>query len=219
MVKKPSSVSQRRRPARSARGVRLREEFRSYARAVILEAGEDVLASQGLHAAKMEEVAQRARVAVGTIYNLIGDRDALVVEIMRLRHEQIVALLTSTLERVLGQAFRAQAEACLAALLGYFREHRRFYRMALESERGPACAHKRLSEDTLGKIRAQFRELVARGVEAGSLRREALELSACLLMGMMREVIMLDVETQHPSAPEERAAEVLSIFMDGAGVK
>jgi hypothetical protein len=56
-------------------------------------------------------------------------------------------------------------------------------------------------------------------VETGALRRETLELSAGLLMGMMREVIMLDVETQHPSTPEQRASEVLSIFIDGAGVR
>ncbi|MET0386706.1 MAG: helix-turn-helix domain-containing protein, partial [Polyangiales bacterium] len=186
------SVQRRKRAAQGGR-VRLREQFRSYARAVILEAGEDVMATQGLHTARMEEVAQKARVAVGTIYNLIGDRDALVGEILRLRHDQVVSLLQRSLDEVQGLDFRAQATQCLGALLQYFREHRRFFQMALESEHGPACANKRLSQETLGKVREVFQELVSRGVRGGVLRPDVLELGPTLLMGMMREVIMSDV--------------------------
>jgi len=220
MVKKPSlAVRRRRRPSADNGRVRLREQFRSYARDVILEAGEDVLAAQGVHAARMEEVAQKARVAVGTIYNLIGDRDALVVEILRLRHEQLAELLNHTFEATRTLAFRDQAEACLCAVLSYFREHQRFFRMALESERGPACAHKRLAQETLAKMRDVFGQLVARGVEDGVLKPEVRGLGAALLMGMMREVIMLDVEAEQPVAPRVRVADLLSLFIEGAGLK
>jgi AcrR family transcriptional regulator len=220
MVKKSNGGLQRtRRGTPSSGRVRLREQFRSYARAVILEAGEDVMGAQGLHSARMEEVAQKARVAVGTIYNLVGDRDALVAEILKLRHEQLLLLLQKTLEAVRTKEFREQAEQCLATLLAYFREHRRFYRMALESELGPACAHKRASQETQAKIRQVFQELVNRGVRTGALRPNAKELGPALLMGMMREVIMLDVESEHPSTPRERVAEVLSVFIEGTGVK
>lgn len=220
MPKKAASAPQRRRRTAPATGrVRLREQFRDYARSVILEAGEDVLATQGLHAARMEEVAQKARVAVGTIYNLIGDRDALVAEILRIRHEQIVTLLNKTLEHVRALPFRAQAQACMSELLTYCREHRRFLRMAMESERGPACAHKRLSQDTLAKIREFFRELVARGIAEGELRPDVRDLGAAMLMGMMREVITLDVEVEQQAPAGDRVAELLKMFVEGAGVR
>jgi len=199
--------------------MRLREQFRSYARDVILEAGEDVLAAQGVHAARMEEVAQKARVAVGTIYNLVGDRDALVAEILRQRHEELVALLNETLEATRGLTFVAQAETCLAELLAYFRGHQRFFRMALESERGPACAHKRLAQETLAKMREIFAQLIARGIAEGVLREAVRELAPSLLMGVMREIILLDIEAQHPSTARERVAEVLAIFIQGAGAR
>lgn len=221
MPKKAASTAQRRRRSAPATGrVRLREQFRSYARTVILEAGEDVLASQGVSAARMEEVAQKARVAVGTIYNLIGDRDALVAEILRIRNEQVVALLNTTLaqEQVRGLPFREQAQACMTAVLSYCREHRRFLRMVLESERGPACAHKRLSQDMIGKIREFYRELVARGIASGELRAEIRELGPAMLMGMMREVIIMDVEAESSMPAPERVAEVLAMFIEGAGV-
>jgi len=220
MVKKISASSQRRRrPAQPPAGrVRLREQFRSYARAVILEAGEDVMGAHGLHAARMEEVAEKARVAVGTIYNLIGDRDALVSEILRLRHEQLVLLMTRTFEDVRSLNFREQAERCLSTLHAYFLEHRRFYQMVLESEHSRACAHKRLSQETRGKLRELFKELVVRGVRAGVLAQGAEQLGPALLQGMMREVIMLDVESESTLSSDERAREVVSVFIDGLGV-
>lgn len=220
MVKKPSLAVRRRRRAPAEGGrVRLREQFRSYAREVILEAGEDVLAAQGVHAARMEEVAQRARVAVGTIYNLIGDRDALVAEILRLRHEQLLKLLNQSLEATRSLAFRAQTEACLLSLLTYFRAHQRFFRMALESERGPASAHKRLAHETLAKLRDIFAQLVARGIEQGALRTDARALGPLLLMGTMRELILQDLEEGSPSSPEQRVSEVLRLFIEGAGAR
>jgi len=221
MVKKSSaSPPRRRRPAQAPTGrLRLREQFRSYARAVILEAGEDVMATQGLHAARMEEVAERARVAVGTIYNLVGDRDALVSEILRLRLEQMLLLMTRTFEEAKSLGFREQATRCLSTLHAYFLEHRRFYQMVLESEHSRACgAHKRLSQETRTKLRELFRELVVRGVRSGVLGQEAERLGPALLQGMMREVIMLDVETEPSVASDERAREVVAVFVNGVGV-
>jgi AcrR family transcriptional regulator len=221
MVKK-SPLPRRRRAAvpraTPAEPSNLREEFRRYARQAILQAGEEVLASHGLHTARMEEVAEKARVAVGTIYNLIGDRDALVVEIMRKRHEAILQILSQRLEDVRALAFVEQAHACIVALFSYFREHRRFLQLVLESERGPACAHKRLSQETFAQIRGVYRELVARGVRQHVLRAEGRELLPALLMGMVREVIMLELETPQGNPPEERATQILSVFVDGAGI-
>jgi AcrR family transcriptional regulator len=217
MVRKASVAGRKRTAAKPVGKLRLREEFRDYARLAILEAGEEVLANQGLHVARMEDVAQRARVAVGTIYNLIGDRDALVVEILRVRHEEILALLTAKLEAVRGLPFREQVLACVLVMFAYFREHWRFFQLVSESERGPACPHKRLSLETLAGIRQLYRELIARGIRSSALRPEGRELYPAMLMGMMREVIIQDLETQHVGPPEERALQILEVFIHGAG--
>src|SRR5881392_4197497 len=85
---------------------RLRDDFRSFARAAILTAAEEVLAEEGLHAGRIEEVAQRARVAVGTIYNLVGDREALVMEILRARHAEVLTRLAAALEQHEAEPYR-----------------------------------------------------------------------------------------------------------------
>ena len=221
MNKKSSVVRRKRASARSqapspARP-RLREEFRDHARGAILEAGEEVLATHGLHAARMDEVARKARVAVGTIYNLIGDREALVVEILSARHAELSSLLAAKLEELHTQPFREQAQASLVALLRYLREHSRFFLLVMESERGPACSRKRLSQETLAEIRRLFRELIARGIKQRVLRAEGRELYPAMLMGMTRELIAQDLAAQDTSSLEDRAAQVLDVFMHGAG--
>jgi AcrR family transcriptional regulator len=222
MNKKPSATRRKRVGAASARAPsharpRLRDEFREHARAAILEAGEDVLATQGLHSARMDEVARKARVAVGTIYNLIGDREALVVEILSVRHSEVLALLATTLDEVHNLPFREQVQASVVALFGYLREHSRFFLLVTESERGPACPHQRLSLETVAEIRRLFRELIARGIKQRALRPEGRELYPAMLMGMIREVIAQDLEAENAGLLDERAAQVLEVFMHGAG--
>jgi AcrR family transcriptional regulator len=224
MNKKPSVARRKRASAASSRmqapsqaRPRLREEFRDHARAAILEAAEDVLATQGLHSARMDEVARKARVAVGTIYNLIGDREALVVEILSVRHAELVSLLAAKLEELHSLPFREQVQASVVALLRYLREHSRFFLLVMESERGPACSHQRLSQDTVAEIRRLFRELIARGIKQRALRAEGRELYPAMLMGMTRELISQDLEAQFAGSLEERAAQVVEVFLHGAG--
>jgi AcrR family transcriptional regulator len=222
MNRKPSAARRKRAAAPRAQTLghakpRLRDEFRDHARSAILAAGEDVLAAQGLHATHMDEIARKARVAVGTIYNLIGDREALVVEILSVRHRELSALLAGKLEELQSLPFREQVQASAIALFGYLREHARFFLLVTQSEGGPACPHKRLSQETVADLRRFFGELIARGIKQGALRGEGRELYPAMLMGMIREVISQDLEAQYAGSLEECAAQISAVFMHGAG--
>src|SRR5512146_1839893 len=62
----------------SEQAPRLRDRLREETARAILSAAEEVFAEEGLHAARMERIAGRAGVAVGTLYNHFADRAALV---------------------------------------------------------------------------------------------------------------------------------------------
>jgi AcrR family transcriptional regulator len=200
---------------------RLRDDFRSYARVAILSAAEEVLAEEGLHAARIEEIAQRARVAVGTIYNLVGDRDALVREIMRARQTEVVAALANTLKSRKDEPLRAQVHAAAVALFEYFRSHSRFFRLVMESE--PGGGHAKLGTPanskhaTMLEIHKLFRELIQRGVQRGELRASGSELFPAMLGGMLRAVMLLDLMETDPPSAESRADAVTRMFLEGAG--
>lgn len=208
--------------AKVAPAARLRDDFRSFARAAILSAAEEVFALEGLHAARIEEIARRARVAVGTIYNLVGDRDALLIEIMQLRKSEIIRLLASTLKSHKQLAFQAQLHAFVLALFQYFSEHSRFFQLVMEAQRSPACGKAApvtlVSQETLHDIRKQYRELMQRGLKQAVLRKDDVELYPALLGGMLREVMIYDLESPSRGTPAQRAAQVVQFFLQGAGL-
>lgn len=224
-VRRKSSPEPAPAKARSAaaKAPRLRDDFRSFARAAILTAAEEVLADEGLHAARIEEIAQRARVAVGTIYNLVGDREALVGEILHARYIEIVAMLAKTVKQSKDRPFREQLHAVILSVFGYFGEHWRFFRLVLESERAPgrgklAAAQHNLQAKQV-EIRKLYRELFQRGVKQGALRAEGSELYPAMLGGLMREVMVHDLQSQVRASPESRAEELTRMFFEGAGTR
>jgi AcrR family transcriptional regulator len=204
-----------------AKTARLREEFRSFARVAILSAAEEVLAEDGLHVGRIEEIAQRARVAVGTIYNLVGDRDALIQEIMHARHAEVLSLLANTLKTHKPEPFPAQLHAAALAMFSYFGSHSRFFRLVLESDSaaggGKLGAAARSKQATMLEIHKLMRELIQRGVKSGALRSEGSELFPALLSGMLRSVMMHDLALNATASAESRASDVTRIFLQGAG--
>jgi TetR/AcrR family transcriptional regulator len=200
------------------KGASLRDDFRTLARASILIAAEEVLASDGLEEARIEEIAKRARVAVGTIYNLVGDKQALVAEIVGARQRELLQLLSSALEQ--REPFRKQLHSFVRELFAYCQAHGRFFRVVIEADRkksymrgtaGRARAH------TLDEIRALYRTLVERGVAEGELDERDRELYPVVLMGMLREVVFSELEASAAGPRPERVEQVVRVFLEGAG--
>src|SRR5947208_14492173 len=96
----------------------LRERFRETTVQAILAAAEEVFADAGLHAAHMGEIAARAGVSVGTLYNHFADREALLGGLAAARFADMLAHVDATLDRTEGQNFRQRVEALVDAMLG-----------------------------------------------------------------------------------------------------
>ena len=63
-------------------GTQLRDKVRGLVRDELLQAAESIFAEEGLQTAKVESIAARAGVSVGTVYNYFADRKALVDAVM-----------------------------------------------------------------------------------------------------------------------------------------
>ena len=78
---------------------RLRDRLREATLREIMTAAEEVFGESGLDAATMAQIAERAGVAVGTLYNRFADRDALLEALLSERLEQGVASSSSAFLR------------------------------------------------------------------------------------------------------------------------
>src|SRR5262249_20248797 len=145
----------------------------------------------GIAGARMEDIASRAAVAVGTLYNHFADRSALVAALLELRRVELAARLDAALAACAGRPFRERLEIYLAAILEHVQAHRRFFATLFDGAAHETGAHKKSSVRAL-MMRSE--KLCAEGVAGGDLRADDAALYAPLLIGALRAVIVASLE-------------------------
>lgn len=195
---------------------RLRDRLKGATSAAILEAAERVFAEQGLHAARMEDIAGAAGVSVGTLYNYFADRGALFSALLELRRIELISRIDEALEKAGETPFESELEAMLRTLFEHFDVHRPFLSIALAGEHVPESAAKVSSRDTMRALYARFEAIVERGLSRGILSPESSSLYPALIMGMARGVLMRSFYDASLGETAPRAREVVRLFLHGA---
>lgn len=196
--------------------VRLRERLREATCEAILEAAERAFSEEGPKA-RMEAIAARAGIAVGTLYNHFSDRDALWTELRRSRREALLVRLDGALQDARGQPFEPALRALIGAFVDHWRDHRGFLSVLIQVEPldargpGPRSRDRTMVEEVL----ARAAEVMRRGVEEGALRDEGAELHATLLLGMLRGVLLRHLR-QPPDAAAGDVERMIELFLHGA---
>ncbi len=155
----------------SKRLPRRRDEAKGLFRNAILEAAEEIFATQGFHAARIQDVARRARIAVGTVYNHFEGKEELLAALMEERAVEFFACLEP--EPVEPAEFAARLERRIERLLAYVDAHRGFYALLLTyGPFGGAAAAAPLVgrwKKRVERFRDVFGALIDEGVAAGVL--------------------------------------------------
>jgi AcrR family transcriptional regulator len=196
---------------RAAPSPRLRDRLREETARAILDAAEEAFVREGL-GARMEDIAARAGVAVGTLYNHFEDRAALVAALVRSRREALFGRIDAALAAVGEAPCAAQLRAYLGAVEEHARAHGPLLSALMQAGEGPAAASppKTVLEDLVRRAD----QIVSRGVAAGELRPDAARVFGLALVGMTRAVLVRAIEGG--AAPGEPSAAVLDLFLRGA---
>jgi AcrR family transcriptional regulator len=198
----------------------LRKKIQQATETTILTAAEEVFAEQGIEGARVGDVAHRAGVAVGTLYNHFGDRAALLVALFELRRGELLALLDAAAAAASRSGFRGELAALLGAYLGYFAEHRNFFRILLQGEL--ACPgstrrdHLPKPLECMSEVYRRIERVIRRGVRDRSLRTDWAEAFPALLMGMMRGLFTRDLCFHDGRSEIPPADHLVDFFLEGA---
>ncbi|MBI4515459.1 MAG: TetR family transcriptional regulator [Deltaproteobacteria bacterium] len=102
--------------------------------ALVFEAAEAVLVERGFHGASVDEIAKRAGLSVGTLYNLFGNKERLYAALMERGVEEMRQFVRA---RVAGAASSAdKLHAAIDAMFDYFAEHERTFRVYVSATHG-----------------------------------------------------------------------------------
>lgn len=204
----------------SPKATKLRDRLREVVHDEILVAAEEEFARQGLHKARMENIASRAGVAVGTLYNHFQDRDALLTALLDARRAELCTRLDDALEGSAKAGFPEQLTAYFTALLEHFNAHRPFLSILLQNEQA-GCAGKNVPvaspSPTMREVYKRADLLVKRGVAEKVLRKDSAELFPTFLMGIVRSVLIYDVLSSPAESALSRYPDALvTFFLKGA---
>ena len=196
----------------------LREKVKTLFRDQLLAAAEEVFAQQGIQAAKVDDIAARAGVAVGTVYNYFTDRKALLSAVYEHTREDFRQKLRQVEEASRGQPFRARLSAFLDGMLGHFDAKRRFYLILAQTECTPHPQRPGPGrEGLLADAYRHAERLLADGIAGGDLRAESPGFLAAVLVGMIRGAAFRALlDPKLPPVTGHRDA-LVALFLAGAG--
>jgi len=144
------------------RSTSLRDRQREAVMASILDAAEEVIAEKGVATAPIAEIAKRAGVAVGTVYNYFPDRDGLVQALLADRRAAIVPGLRAAAAAHADEPFETALHGFLRDCLTMMEERRRFVQIAFEVK--PQLHPGKKDRTVISELHRAIEAILARGV-------------------------------------------------------
>jgi AcrR family transcriptional regulator len=192
----------------------LRDEARALFRASVLDAAEAEFAAHGFEAARMQDVARRARVAVGTVYNHFANKDELLRAVLAARGVDALAAFAPREED--GAAFEERFIARFSRLHAFFGAHLAFFEVAsrhgvLGGEEPAACPPASFEIGMASAVEQLMRE----GIAEGALRPDDPARLARFLKGATKHV-MLGAAREGKLDFARQGRWVLEMFLRGA---
>ena len=178
-------------------------------RVAILDAAEQLIAKHGLHDAALVQIAKRAGVAVGTLYNYFTDRDALIRALFETRRATLRPRLLAALDTGRELAFEPRLRGFVRAVFEAFEAHRSFLKLAIENE------HLKPSASTTPQdLLSGVRDLVAAGVRDGVIAADKAELLPLVITATIKSIAVHRIQVGGELAADADA--IVEILLDGA---
>ena len=194
-----------------------KERERESHRRAVLDAAEEVFAEKGFHDATVQEIAERAEFAVGTIYTMFEGKIAIYQELVEMRAREYVEQVHATIRQL--DDPRQKVSAIIAAKLRFFDERRRFFRIfalaaSLQRATQPQCIPEKAHQiyaDYIGSVAAVFAE----GIQQGVFAETDPLLLTLVVEGTTNCIIAHAIHTDGETLPEVTPESIQQVLFHG----
>ncbi len=194
-----------------------RQRERERHRREVLEAAEVVFAEKGFHGAAVQEIAERAEFAVGSIYNMFESKTAIYEELLATRAQQYIAQVKSSIEGLPGP--KQKIQAILKVKLRFFDENQPFFRMFRHVFSGGEPEPPSAMAGRCGEIYKSYLHMVD-GIFAEGIQHEVFvdippALLTIVLEGMTNALIAHSIQTGQQELAGAARQQIERIFLGG----
>lgn len=187
----------------------MRRTVRETVRVAILDAAEELIARHGLHDAALVQIARRAGVAVGTLYNYFTDRDALIRGLFESRRATFRPRLRAAIQAGSELPFEPRLRRFVREVLEAFESHRSFLKLAIENE------HLKPSGSTAPQdLLAGVRDIVSAGVREGAIPASKVELLPLVITAIIKSIAVHRIHDGGEMVGDADA--IVDLVLDGA---
>lgn len=187
----------------------MRRTLRETVRVAILDAAEELIARHGLHDAALVQIARRAGVAVGTLYNYFTDRDDLIRALFESRRATFRPRLLAAIHAGSDLAFEPRLRRFLREVFEAFEAHRSFLKLAVENEHLKPSA-----STTPSDLLAGVRDIVSAGIREGAIAPDKAELLPLAITAMIKSIAVHRIQAGGELLGDTDA--IVDIVLDGA---
>jgi AcrR family transcriptional regulator len=180
-------------------------------RKVLLDAARDVFADKGYHDAKVEDIAERANVAKGTVYLYFKDKRAVLEELI----DGLFTRITMAIVRVdVGEEVTSQLVHNIRAIVAVFLQDLALTRVLLSYAAGADPASVEKVEAFYEGARSMLRAALEEGQELGIVANGNADVYATFTLGALKETLLQQATNKKPRPREEIVAELFK-FLEG----
>ena len=175
-----------------------------FRRAAILDSARRIFSRKGFAAALVDDIAEEAGIAKGTVYLYFRSKDEIYVAALV---QDVEALCALTTERVQAAPdLRSKLRAFAAARLEYVEANQEFFRIYISEFGSQLTRNKPFSKQFLDTYRQQHRLLqsaIETGIRKREIRRVPADLAASAIYDLTRAVIKRRLLRWSQTSPEE----------------
>lgn len=180
----------------------------------ILDAAEAVALETGVEAASASAIAQRAGVAVGTLYNYFPDRDGLLAALFKSRRAAMTPGLDAAAEATKALPFEDRLRAYVRQLLEVFQDNASFLRLAVRAD-GEGAKIKGRDKTLMTQVLQHLSHIMRDGAARKLFPQMRVEAYARMVQGALKAMVLWRVE-QGMSVVEDSDL-VVDTFLRGVG--
>jgi TetR/AcrR family fatty acid metabolism transcriptional regulator len=186
------------------------EEFRKQS---ICDAAMRVVARKGMKGVTVQDIADEAGVAKGTVYIYFRSREEVLARTMDSATEKLVQKLAVACRGC--RTFREVLEARVRTQLQHFEDNRDFFRLYLAM--AEPFGEKRLKKHpTYLAYLEQLQRLIAEGMERGDLRKTDARRVAIAIAAVVREIVLHRIIDREPPPLEDDVGFAIDFILRGA---
>lgn len=188
------------------------EVVEEYRKQTICDAAMRVVARKGLKNVTVQEIADEAGVAKGTVYIYFQSRDEILSRTMDGATEKLLHKLAAACKSC--SSFREILEQRVRTQLQHFDENRDFFRMYLAMSE--PLGEKRLKQHpTYQNYLDQLQKLIREGIARGEIRPENVQRLAITIASVTREIVLNRIIEREPPPIEKDVKFAVDFVMRG----